>query len=88
MLKIILLTALLLAGCLEAPETKLPDHLKEIENLTVYNQDTENAFKINFEREQSFGDSGAGRINTTFNCRENGTQKGEIRENDLPLDVR
>lgn len=44
-------------GCAEKEKINTPDHLKELENLTVYSPDTEPVAKIQFVQEVSFGDT-------------------------------
>jgi hypothetical protein len=54
---LILLTVFLLSGCLESSEIEIPEHLQELDNLTVYGEDIQKAYRINPEREQTFGDT-------------------------------
>lgn len=48
---------LLWASCSEQQSTDLPDHLQDLENLTVYSSDVIPEYQIHLEREQTFGDT-------------------------------
>lgn len=47
---------LLFVSC-ASPETDLPSELQSLENLTVYDADSQPSYDINLEPEQSFGDT-------------------------------
>lgn len=46
---------LLLFGCTSEPEVAVPEHIKDLDNLTVYPTDPQPAREIQLEREQTFG---------------------------------
>ncbi|MEX0906198.1 MAG: 6-bladed beta-propeller [Balneolaceae bacterium] len=55
---IIALTSMfLLAGCSMQESVELPEHIQELENLTIYSADAEPAYQLHLEREQAFGDT-------------------------------
>ncbi len=53
----VLLSAIFASGCSLAEEIEIPEHLREVENLTVYPADVKPVYSINFEREAGFGDT-------------------------------
>ncbi|REL37787.1 6-bladed beta-propeller [Rhodohalobacter sp. SW132] len=58
-LKIVVLILLqfLISGCSNPDSSEIPEHLGELENLTVYSADAEPAYSIQLKREQNFGDT-------------------------------
>jgi hypothetical protein len=42
---------------METPDVEIPDHLQELNNLTVYGEDIQKAYRIIPEREITFGDT-------------------------------
>lgn len=51
------LPLILCIACSVDGPTELPDHIKNLENLTVYPMDVEPTKKIQFEQKQTFGDT-------------------------------
>lgn len=46
---------ILVFGCTSEPEVAVPEHIKDLDNLTVYSTDPQPVRKIQLEREQTFG---------------------------------
>ncbi|MEX2601091.1 MAG: 6-bladed beta-propeller [Balneolaceae bacterium] len=53
----IIICLLLYMGCTNQQTIDLPSHISELENLTAYSIDTKPVYQIQFEKQQTFGDT-------------------------------
>ncbi|MEX2404967.1 MAG: 6-bladed beta-propeller [Balneolales bacterium] len=56
-IRCIIFSLILFMGCSKQETIEIPEHMKHLDNLTVYNTDVEPAMTINLEREISFGET-------------------------------